>query len=200
MTNTILNIFIIFLFFSCFYKVGEKFNVQALPIDAQVNGNVLTGPSVLYDPSWKGVHGAAISDSPKGPFIAADQIIFDIRLKNGKLASAEDPYVWYHKTHERFYAVFKDFSGDFTESEPGLAILKSADGSTWIKPDNPFFMKKEIILQSGEIINVKRLERPQLLIIEEGNPRVLYCACSIVDINPRKDGSSFNVHIPLGLD
>ena len=58
-------------------------------------------------------------------------------------------------------------------------------------------MKKEVILNSGDTIKVNRLERPQLLIDENGNPKVLYCACSIVNINPRKDGSSFNVHIPL---
>jgi len=153
----------------------------------------------IYDPNWKGVHGVAISDSPKGPFMASDQIVFDIKLKNGKIASAEDPYVWYHKSNEKFYAVFKDFSGRITESDPGLAILVSFDGMIWLKPDNPFFMKKEIKLKSGEIVKLNRLERPQLLINEVGNPEVLYCACSIADINPRKDGSSFNVQIPLAL-
>lgn len=151
----------------------------------------------LYDPHWRGVHGVAISDSPNGPFTPSDDIIFDFRLKNGKLASAEDPYVWHHKTHQKFYAVFKDFSGKITESEPGLALLESNDGIAWTKPDNPFFMRKEIVLKNGETIKVNRLERPQLLIAENGNPMVLYCASSIVDINPRTDGSSFNVHIPL---
>ena len=86
--------------------------------------------------------GVAISDSPKGPFTATDHIVFDIKLENGKIASAEDPYVWYHKTHKIFYAIFKDFSGRITEGEPGLAILKSFDGIAWQKPINPFFMKK----------------------------------------------------------
>ena len=44
---------------------------------------------------------------------------------------------------------------------------------------------------------MNRLERPQLLIDENGDPQAIYCACSLVDINPRKDGISFNVYIPL---
>ncbi|MGD2294722.1 MAG: glycoside hydrolase family protein, partial [Candidatus Aminicenantes bacterium] len=49
----------------------------------------------LWDPHWRGVHGVAIGDSPTGPFIALDDFVFDIRLEDGKIASAEDPYVWY---------------------------------------------------------------------------------------------------------
>jgi len=151
----------------------------------------------FYDPHWRGIHGVAISDSPTGPFTATDHFVFDIKMKNGKVASAEDPYVWFHNTHERFYAVFKDFSGKITEGNPGLAMLESLDGLKWTKPDNPFFMKKEVILTTGDTIKVNRLERPQLLIDENGNPEVLYSACSLIDINPRKDGTSFNVHISL---
>lgn len=151
----------------------------------------------LYDPHWRGVHGVALSDSPTGPFTPLDDIIFDFRTEDGKLASAEDPYVWYHKTHKKFYAVFKDFSGKITGQEPGLAILESTDGIKWTRPAEPFFMKKQVVLQSGDTIKVNRLERPQLLIDNDGNPQVLYAACSIININPTKKGESFNVQIPL---
>ena len=154
----------------------------------------------LYDPHWRGAHGVAISDSPVGPFTALDRFVFDFKLSDGKLASAEDPYVWYHHTHQKFYAVFKDFSGEITESKPGLALLESLDGLIWSKPKNPNFMKKEVVLVSGDTVKLHRLERPQLLIDMDGNPQVLYCAASIVDINPRKDGASFNVHIPLVVE
>jgi hypothetical protein len=152
-----------------------------------------------YDPHWRGIHGVAISDSPTGPFIATDHFVFDIKLEDGKLASAEDPYVWFHSTHLKFYAVFKDFSGKITGGKPGLAMLESLDGIIWTKPDNSFFMKKEVLLNSGDTIRVNRMERPQLLIDENGDPAVLYSACSLIDINPRQDGSSFNVHIPLKI-
>lgn len=151
----------------------------------------------IYEPQWKGVHGVAISDSPTGPFVATDTIVFDIRLDDGKIASAEDPFVWYHKKNDKFYAVFKDFSGKITGHEPGLAILESEDGITWLKPESSFFMKKQLVLENGDTINVNRLERPQFLIDENGDPEVIYCACSLVNVNPRKDGASFNVHIPL---
>jgi len=151
----------------------------------------------FYNPNWRGVHGVALADSPAGPFTVTDHFVFDVKLADGKIASAEDPYVWYHKSHEKFYVVFKDFSGRITEGKPGLAIMESQDGINWTKPADPFFMKKEVILASGDTLKVSRLERPQLLIDEEGNPQVLYSACTIVNVNHRTDGSSFNVYIPL---
>mgnify|MGYP002396473440 CR=1 FL=1 len=123
--------------------------------------------------------------------------MFDIRLEDGRIASAEDPFVWYHPGNRTFYAVIKDFSGRITGSDPGLAILESPDGISWVKPVNSFFMRKELILQEGGKIKVNRLERPQLLVDRKGNPLVMYTACSLVDINSRTDGASFNIHIPL---
>lgn len=151
----------------------------------------------VYDPSWRGIHGVAIADSPAGPFKTTDRIVFDIRLEDGRIASAEDPFVWYHPGLERFFVVFKDFSGKITQGQPGLALLESVDGLEWTRPEHPFFMKKQVVLTSGDTLKVDRLERPQLLIDEEGNPQVLYSACAIVNVNPRQDGASFNVHIPL---
>jgi len=151
----------------------------------------------FYNPGWRGVHGVAIADTPTGPFIATDHFVFDIRNEDGTIASGEDPYVWYHKDHKKFYVVLKDFTGRITAGKPGLALLESVDGIKWTRPDNSFFMKKEVILNTGDTIHVNRLERPQLLIDKKGNPEVLYCACAITNINPRKDGTSFNVHIPL---
>lgn len=153
----------------------------------------------FYDPSWRGVHGVAIADSPLGPFTTTDQFVFDIINEEGKIASGEDPFVWYHPGHEKFYVVLKDFTGRITRREPGLAILESTDGLKWEVPENPFFMKKEIILENGEQPHADRLERPQLLINEQGYPEVLFCAAALINVNERQDGSSFNVHIPLKL-
>ncbi|MBR8537812.1 glycoside hydrolase family protein [Carboxylicivirga sediminis] len=153
----------------------------------------------IFDPHWKGVHGVAIADSPLGPFQPSDNVIFEVMMDDGKIASAEDPFVWYHQRSERFYAVIKDFSGQITGVEPGLAMLESKDGINWPQPANPFFMKKELQLKSGEMVKVNRLERPQLLLDEAGNPMVLYAACSLVNINPRQDGASFNIQIPLNI-
>lgn len=151
----------------------------------------------FYDPDWRGVHGVAIADSPTGPFAATDHFVFDIRNQDGTIASGEDPYVWYHNNHKKFYAVLKDFTGRITEGKPGLAILESEDGISWTKPENSFFMKKQVVLNNSDTIHVKHLERPQLILDKNGNPLVLYAACSIVDIGSRTDGASFNVHIPF---
>ena len=58
-------------------------------------------------------------------------------------------------------------------------------------------MKKELVLNTGDTLSVKNLERPQLLLDEKGNPLVLYAACSLGNVGNKKDGSTFNVHIPL---
>lgn len=153
----------------------------------------------MWDPNWRGVHGVAIGNSPTGPFTAMDDFVFDIRLENGKIASAEDPYVWYHKKLNRFYAVIKDFTGKITGSKPGLAILVSADGINWQKPVNSLFMKKELLFANVQRLDVSNLERPQLLINKGGSPSVLYCACSVEPVRDKKDGSTFNVQISINM-
>ena len=154
----------------------------------------------FYNPGWRGVHGVAIADSPTGPFTATDHFVFDIRNQDGTIASGEDPYVWYHNNHKKFYAVLKDFTGRITEGKPGLAILESEDGISWTKPESSFFMKKQVVLNNSDTIHVNRLERPQLLLDKNGNPLVLYAACSLVDIGSRTDGASFNIHIPFSAN
>uniref|UniRef100_UPI0032163EFD glycoside hydrolase family protein n=1 Tax=uncultured Draconibacterium sp. TaxID=1573823 RepID=UPI0032163EFD len=153
----------------------------------------------MYDPHWRGVHGVAIGDSPAGPFTTTNHFVFDIDDGSGEKVSAEDPYVWYHRKDECFYAVVKDFTGKLTKSEPGLAMLRSEDGIDWKLAEQPLFMKKELILKNGTTLKVDRLERPQLLINENGEPEVLYAACSIDPCNQKQDGGTFNVHIPLKL-
>ena len=78
--------------------------------------------------------------------------------------------------------------------------LESYDGIKWAKPANSLFMKKRLIFNSGDTINVRHLERPQLLIDKDGNPLVIYAACSLGSVGKKKDGSTFNVHIPLKAD
>lgn len=153
----------------------------------------------LWDPHWRGVHGVAISNSPTGPFTALDEFVFDIRTEDGRIASAEDPYVWFHNKSNLFYATFKDFSGRITGAKPGLALLVSSDGINWQKPANSLFMNKELLFTNGQRLDVSNLERPQLLINKDGSPSVLYCACSVEPVRDKKDGSTFNVQISLNM-
>ena len=151
----------------------------------------------MYDPNWRGVHGVAIGDSPAGPFTATDNFVFDIDDGSGQKVSAEDPYVWFHKKDNCFYAVVKDFTGKLTGSEPGLALLRSDDGLKWERAAIPLFSKKELILKNGEILKVDRLERPQILLDKNDDPMVLFAACSIDPCNNKQDGGTFNVQIPI---
>jgi hypothetical protein len=151
----------------------------------------------FYDPSWRGVHGVAIGDTPTGPFSALDAFVFDVEDKQGRKVSAEDPFVWYHRKDALFYAVLKDFTGKLTSGTPGLALMQSADGIRWHPAPEPLFMKKELRLKDGSRLPVDRLERPQLLLNENDDPIVLFAACSIDNANPKQDGGTFNVQIPL---
>lgn len=151
----------------------------------------------VYDPTWRGVHGVAIADAPEGPFIVQDDYVFEFETGDNQKLNAEDPFVWYHRKDNCFYAVFKDFTGGFTKGEPGLAIMYAEDGIHWKLPEHSLFMNKEIILKNGERLEVDRLERPQLLLDENDEPIVLYSACSITSLNMKQDGSSFNIQIPI---
>ena len=75
--------------------------------------------------------------------------------------------------------------------------MYSEDGIHWQLPEHSLFMKKELVLPSGDTIKVDRLERPQLLLDEKDNPLVLYAACSVAELNKKTDGGSFNVQIRL---
>ena len=151
----------------------------------------------VYDPTWRGVHGVAIADAPEGPFIVQDDYVFEFETGDNQKLNAEDPFVWYHRKDNCFYAVFKDFTGGFTKGKPGLAIMYAEDGIHWELPEHSLFMNKEIILKNGERLEVDRLERPQLLLDENDEPIVLYSACSITPLNMKQDGSSFNIQIPI---
>ncbi|AWW31530.1 hypothetical protein DN752_16130 [Echinicola strongylocentroti] len=151
----------------------------------------------IYVPSWRGVHGVAVGVNPSGPFVAKDKFVFDVRDEDGKLVSAEDPYVWYHEGSKKYYAVFKDFTGKITGGEPGLAIMYSVNGERWEKTENAMFMPLELTLKNGQKVPVNRLERPQFLIGEDGLPKVLYAACSLSPLGDKRDGSTFNVQVPL---
>ncbi|MFC2156504.1 glycoside hydrolase family protein [Acidobacteriota bacterium] len=154
----------------------------------------------LYDPGWRGVHGVAIGDSPLGPFQALDDFVFDVRIEDGRIASAEDPYVWYHNPSRLFYAVIKDFSGRITGAAPGLAILKSTDGIDWMVLEYPVFSLKQLVFKNGSILPVSNLERPQLLIDDAGNPTAFYAACSVEAVGGKTDGSTFNVQMKVRIE
>jgi|TARA_R110000868_G_scaffold153543_5_gene379000 hypothetical protein len=181
--------------------VAKPDNIIA--VNPSVDYNPLTQKYMLYfkgniyEPQWKGVHGVAIGDDPKGPFMPLDRFVFNVRMPDGTLASTEDPYVWYSKKLQQFMAIVKDFSGRLTGYKKTLALLTSADGINWDLNQNPLFMERKLRLLDGSVIEVDRLERPQLVLTKDGIPQYLYAASALGNVNPKNDGSSFNVQIPL---
>ncbi|MEZ6036165.1 MAG: glycoside hydrolase family protein [Planctomycetota bacterium] len=148
----------------------------------------------VYDPRWRGVHGVAIGDSMRGPIHAGDDYVFDVRLEDGRIASAEDPFVWFDASRRRFYALVKDFSGRLTGAAPGLALLTSADGMAWQRAQYPLASAKQLRFADGTVLPVQNLERPQLLFDDHGQPIALFCACIVGD---GYRGHACNVQIPL---
>jgi hypothetical protein len=153
----------------------------------------------LYDPNWRGVHGVAVGDSPTGPFQALDEYVFDVRMPDGRLAKAEDPYVWFHPRSGLFYAVFKDFSGRVTRADPGLALMTSRDGIHWDVPEDPLFAPLQLVFKDKTVAKVAHLERPQMLIDRNGIPLAFYAACSLDQVGRKTDGSTFNVQMRVRI-
>lgn len=135
----------------------------------------------------KVTHGVAFAEDPLGPFERLPHPVLEHPTEAFPL---EDPYVWYGP--DRFYAILKDFKGVYTGAGPSLALFESADGLAWEPSTHVLVCPTEIRWADGETQRVTNLERPQVL-IENGVPSVLYCACS-------PDGwqtPTFNVHLPL---
>jgi hypothetical protein len=44
---------------------------------------------------------------------------------------AEDPFIWYDKKLDKYYAVTRDVVGQFTGDVGGLALLQSDDAINW---------------------------------------------------------------------
>lgn len=159
------------------------------------NPSVTKQPNGKYLMIYKGVsegklpfggvvlHGAAISNSPVGPFVKQSQRIF---VKDTVRFAAEDPYIWYQKG--KYWAIVKDFKGSFTNSGLSLALFESSNGLDWLPGKNALVSKTMIPWKSGSV-SVEKLERPQLLIVN-GKPISLFCA--VYD-----KGDNYNISIPL---
>ncbi|MFD2256636.1 ThuA domain-containing protein [Luteolibacter algae] len=133
------------------------------------------------------IHLVATADTPAGPFKKTYKEVFG---KEGVHFPAEDPYMWY--AGDRYWAIVKDFQGNFTKKGTSLALFESKDGFTWKTAKHPFVSSLEIHWKDQGVQKVSALERPQLL-VENGVPIALFCAAAE---NKERVGT-FNVQIPL---
>ena len=136
------------------------------------------------------VHLTATSDSPTGPFTKQMRPIF---LAPGVDFPAEDPFAWYDRSRNRYYAVVKDNQGNFTHAGRSLALWESSDGFDWKLAAHPLVSTTDIAWADGRRQHLFALERPQLAFDDGGQPVVLLCAA-----DPSSDhAGTFNVRIPL---
>ncbi len=147
-------------------------------------------------------HWIAGSDNPAGPFKLIGPVFTDAEY------SAEDPYFWFDKKRNKFYAIVKDFShsGKLTSQFGALALITSDDGITnWKPAENPLVSLRHYVDENGDTVKLAHLERPQLLLNENGQPLVLYSATAKRSpfqfnnpvIEGKPEHNTFNLHIKL---
>jgi arylsulfatase A-like enzyme len=149
------------------------------------------------------VHMVATAPAPTGPFELAGVVL------DTPETSAEDPYVWYDRRRDRYFAIVKDFSqsGTLTPQFGALALITSEDGiHDWRRADHPVVSLRELRNEDGTTTGLAHLERPQLLLDEDGQPLILFAAASIRSPfrvpDPSEPGmaehNTFNVQFRLG--
>lgn len=138
-------------------------------------------------------HWIASSDKPDGPFTLAGPALTDKRY------DAEDPYFWYDKERDRYYAIVKDFSVKERVLSPqfgALALVTSEKGwGDWKPAAHNLVSLREFTDVEGHTHPLANLERPQLLFDENHQPVCLYAAAGEKD--PFKGTPSFNLAIPI---
>ena len=133
------------------------------------------------------VHVVATADQPTGPFKKHPNPVF---TSAGSTFPAEDPFVW--RGADRYWAVVKDFKGNFTPHGAALVLFESRDGIDWKLAAHPLVSKVGVRWEGREWQALQKLERPQVWSDRDG-PAVLFCAAADrPDLN-----HSFNIAIPL---
>lgn len=140
----------------------------------------------------------AFADSPTGLFVKTNHLIFQPKDSAAQMV-AEDPYIWFDKTSDMYYAIVRDVIGQFTgEDSGGLALLQSKDAIEWESTYNPKILPSQLRWEDGSSYDAKsnHVERPFVYFNEEGMPALLFGAFSIHKNQIFRE-HSFNGRIPL---
>lgn len=100
------------------------------------------------------------------------------------------------RASQRFLAVFKDWTGQYTQSNAGLGLMESLDGTTWAMAADPGVSLGELRWADGTVTSLMNLERPHIYFGECGRPTVLYAAAAEGDVF-NAGAPTFAVQIPL---
>ena len=69
---------------------------------------------------------ASAADRPDGPFTLVGPALTEAKF------DAEDPYFWYDRSRDRYYAIVKDHDAPFlTPHGRSLLLFESPDGRAW---------------------------------------------------------------------
>ena len=139
------------------------------------------------------VHYIAAADKPDGPFTLIGPALTESKF------DAEDPYFWYDRTRDRYYAIVKDFSRTERGLSPqrgALALITSQQGwGDWQPAAHNVVSLREYTDSAGAKHTLANLERPQLLFDDTGHPIALYAAAGEQD--PFKGTPSFNLQFSV---
>jgi arylsulfatase A len=158
---------------------------------------VLKGRGTGRDGKPRGyLQGWALADRPEGPFVPQESLLIPSSML------AEDPYVWVQDGW--ICAVVKDWRGKIS-GKPGISFVRGkmqADNTVqWSIPKQALVAQKKISWDDGISTKLDRLERPSILVNEEGQPTHLFVAASVK--KPGKgpgadlDTLPFNLCVPL---
>ncbi|WP_236624650.1 sulfatase-like hydrolase/transferase [Rhodopirellula sp. SWK7] len=135
------------------------------------------------------VHCVATSESPTGPFVKQDRLVF---VFEGEHFPAEDPYIWFQEG--KYRAIVKRIKHEGRKRVFSLVHYDSVDGLDWQPAKHHEISQRIIEWEDGEVQQFDHLERPQVY-VENGVPVALLCAADTIDENNVRH--SFNIQIPL---
>ncbi|MFK5972518.1 MAG: glycoside hydrolase family protein [Flavobacteriaceae bacterium] len=140
---------------------------------------IMKGDDLKHDEVFR-IQLSGQSDKAEGPFVFEEQPVYD-------KAQTEDASVWHNKLTATYYMVCHVVDGR------EMIFLSSKDGKKWVADKNPLFIKKEIVLENGQIWKPQRMERPFVLTDEQGQALMLFVAV-------KDKGVSGTVAIPFKKD
>jgi hypothetical protein len=139
----------------------------------------------------------AFADSPAGPFRKTYELIFQPKDPKAGMV-AEDPFLWYDKKLDKYYAITRDVIGQFTGEVGGLALLQSVDAIHWVAVKHPKVVPTNLKWADGTVFDkdASHIERPFLYFDKSGRPVLLFGAMGEKHNGIERE-HSFNVRIPF---
>ena len=114
---------------------------------------------------------------------------------------AEDPFVWYDKQCDRYFAIVRDVVRQFTGKESGgLALMESEDAVNWRPAPHPKVLPPVLHWSDGSTYDANKLsfERPFVFFDKDGIPQLLLGTFSVNNNGIRRE-HSFNGRVPLKI-